>query len=99
MQPEISVILPLYNAESYIREAIDSLLIQTFTNFELIIINDGSTDNSFEIIKEIRSKAKSKMVRYKAVYKETSIKCPTITPIIRHKVSLIMLKLSSLILM
>ena len=55
MQPEISVILPLYNAEGYIKEAIDSLLIQTFTNFELIIINDGSTDNSKNIISDSRS--------------------------------------------
>ena len=56
MQPEISVILPLYNAESYIKEAIDSLLVQTFTNFELIIINDGSTDNSLEVVKQFQDK-------------------------------------------
>jgi|SaaInlV_125m_DNA_1040241.scaffolds.fasta_scaffold00653_8 glycosyltransferase involved in cell wall biosynthesis len=54
MQPEISVILPLYNAEGYIKEAIDSLLVQTFKNFELIIINDGSTDNSLEIVQQFQ---------------------------------------------
>lgn len=46
----ISVVLPAYNAELYIKEAIDSVLAQTFTNFELIILNDGSTDKTEEII-------------------------------------------------
>lgn len=48
--PKVSVILPVYNAEKYLNEAIDSILNQTFTDFELIIINDGSTDNSEKII-------------------------------------------------
>ena len=45
----ISVIIPLYNAEKFIARALDSLLIQNYTNFEIIIINDGSTDNSLII--------------------------------------------------
>jgi glycosyltransferase involved in cell wall biosynthesis len=44
--PLVSVILPVYNAELYVEESIKSVLNQTFTNFELIIINDGSTDLS-----------------------------------------------------
>lgn len=48
--PKISVILPVYNAEKYIREAIDSILNQTYRDFELIIINDGSSDGSRNII-------------------------------------------------
>ena len=47
---KISVILPVYNSEKYIRKAIDSVLGQTFTDFELIIVNDGSTDDTPEII-------------------------------------------------
>lgn len=48
--PTVSVIMPAYNAEKYLREAIDSILAQTYTDFEFIIINDGSTDRTREII-------------------------------------------------
>jgi glycosyltransferase involved in cell wall biosynthesis len=44
--PAISIILPVYNAEKYIDEAIQSVLAQTFTHFELLLIDDGSTDSS-----------------------------------------------------
>jgi glycosyltransferase involved in cell wall biosynthesis len=54
--PKISVLLPVYNAEKYIKQAIDSILKQTFTDFEFIIINDGSTDNSLGVIKSITDK-------------------------------------------
>lgn len=47
---EISIIMPVYNAEKYLREAIESILRQTYRNFVLYIINDGSSDNSEEII-------------------------------------------------
>lgn len=49
----VSVIIPLYNKEGAISNTIKSVLEQTFTNFELIIINDGSTDRSLEIVKSI----------------------------------------------
>ena len=48
--PAVSVILPAYNCEKFIGKAIQSVLQQTFTDFELIIINDGSTDNTESII-------------------------------------------------
>ncbi len=47
--PIVTVLMPVYNAEKYLAEAIDSILNQTFTNYELLIINDGSTDKSEEI--------------------------------------------------
>ena len=52
--PLVSILMPVYNSEKYLREAIKSILNQTFTNFELIIINDGSTDNSLKIIKSFK---------------------------------------------
>lgn len=51
MSPKISVVMAVYNAEKYLKEAIESILNQIFTDFEFIIINDGSTDKSLEIIK------------------------------------------------
>lgn len=48
--PLISVLMPAYNAEKYIKEAIESILNQTFSNFEFIIIDDGSIDATEEII-------------------------------------------------
>ena len=50
-QPLISVVLSVYNGEKYLAEAIESILTQTYENFEFIIIDDGSTDKSLEIIK------------------------------------------------
>lgn len=55
-KPEITVFMPVYNAEKYLREAIESILNQTFTDFELLIINDGSTDKSVEIIESYKDK-------------------------------------------
>jgi glycosyltransferase involved in cell wall biosynthesis len=49
--PLVSVIMPVYNAGQYLAEAIESILNQTFTDFEFLIFNDGSKDNSLEIIK------------------------------------------------
>lgn len=49
--PELSVVMLVYNSEKYLEEAVTSVLEQTFTNFEFIIINDGSTDQSLRIIK------------------------------------------------
>ncbi len=49
--PKVSVLMSVHNGEKYLREAIESILNQTFKEFEFVIINDASTDNSLEIIK------------------------------------------------
>ena len=49
--PKITVLMPAYNAEKYIEKAIESVLGQTFTDFELLIINDGSTDSTEAVIR------------------------------------------------
>jgi glycosyltransferase involved in cell wall biosynthesis len=51
IKPKVSVLLPVYQGERYLREAINSILNQTFTDFEFIIIDDASTDRSAEIIR------------------------------------------------
>ena len=44
--PQISIVVPVYNVEKYLERCIDSILAQTFTDFELLLINDGSKDSS-----------------------------------------------------
>jgi glycosyltransferase involved in cell wall biosynthesis len=56
MNPIVSIILPTYNGAKYIKRAIDSVLSQSFSDWELLIIDDGSTDNTEEIIKEYTKK-------------------------------------------
>jgi len=52
---KISIIIPVYNTEKYLNECISSVLNQTYKNIEVIIINDGSTDNSFQICKQFEN--------------------------------------------
>ena len=64
--PVISVVMPVYNCAFYIQEAVDSILNQTFTNFELIIIDDASTDGTSGILKNFTDP------RIKFVFKEVN---------------------------
>ena len=51
-KPFISVVIPAYNAEQFLDETLESVLSQTYENWECIIVNDGSTDNTGEIAKK-----------------------------------------------
>lgn len=62
MNKKISVIVPVYNAQETIEKCINSILLQTYTNLEVIIVNDGSQDNSNEICEKIAST--DKRIRY-----------------------------------
>lgn len=54
--PKISVIIPVYNVEAYLSECLDSVINQTFKDIEIICVNDGSTDNSLDILRTYAEK-------------------------------------------
>lgn len=56
MVPKVSVIIPIYNTAAYLQQALDSICNQTLKELQIILINDGSTDNSIDIIKEYAKK-------------------------------------------
>lgn len=56
MSDMISIIIPAYNAADYLAQTIESVLNQTYSDFELILIDDGSTDRTREIIKDYQCK-------------------------------------------
>ena len=64
MSQKISVIMPAYNAEKYIKKSMESILNQSFKDFELIVVNDGSTDSTEEIVKSFADE------RVRCVYKK-----------------------------
>lgn len=70
--PEVSIVLPVYNGEKFLRTSIESCQKQTFTNWELLVIDDGSTDKSAEIVKEYE-KQDSRIHYYK---NEVNLKLP-----------------------
>ncbi len=53
---KVSIVMPLYNAEKYVSKAIESILEQTYQDFELVIVNDASTDNSRQIVEKYKDK-------------------------------------------
>ena len=56
MDEKISVIVPVYNVEQYLERCVDSIINQTYKNLEIILVNDGSTDNSGQLCDELAKK-------------------------------------------
>lgn len=66
MAPRLSIIIPVYNVERYLRECLDSMLAQSFTEWEAICVDDGSTDSSLSILKEYAARDN----RFVVIHKE-----------------------------
>ena len=56
MEIKFSIVVPLYNKEGYVLSTLNSIFQQTFSNYEIIVINDASTDNSLQLVKELNDK-------------------------------------------
>ena len=61
MEKKVSIVLPVYNAQEYLKRCLDSIFEQNYNNFELIAIDDGSRDNSWEILTDYQNKFSDKM--------------------------------------
>ena len=72
MKPDVSIIMSVYNGETYLKEAIESVRNQSFRNWELIVINDCSTDSTAEILADFASKDE----RIKVHTNEINLKLP-----------------------
>ena len=70
MRPMVSIIVPVYNAEQYLRRCVDSILNQEYTDFEVFLVNDGSTDSSGDICEEYGNKD----TRVIVIQKENSLR-------------------------
>ena len=63
----ISIVIPLYNKEKSIASTLQSVLAQTYTDYEIIVVDDGSTDNSREVVKELRNKSQTTNERFQII--------------------------------
>lgn len=66
--PQISIVVPVYNAENYIQQTVDMVMRQTFTDWELILVEDCSKDNSAEVLRALESELQDARIR--VIYKE-----------------------------
>ncbi|NCB34327.1 MAG: glycosyltransferase, partial [Erysipelotrichia bacterium] len=66
MKPEISVIVPVYNVENWLEECLNSIAAQTFSGYQVLLVNDGSTDGSLKILKQWETKDS----RFKVITRE-----------------------------
>ncbi len=74
----VSVLMPAYNHARFIKPSIDSVINQTYQNIELLIVDDGSTDETFEVIKEYSLKCSERFIRFENFYQENHGTCYTL---------------------
>lgn len=67
--PLVSIVIPCYNHAQFVQESIQSVIDQDYKNIELIIIDDGSKDNSIDVIKEMIPVCEERFTRFKALSK------------------------------
>lgn len=77
-QPLVSIVIPCYNHAQFVQETIQSVIDQDYENIELIIIDDGSKDNSVEIIQEMLSACEERFVRFKFRHRPNKGLCATL---------------------
>lgn len=73
MKKLVSIIVPVFNVEKYLRQCLDSILGQTFNQFEVIIVNDGSTDNSGAICQEYEARDNREERVYRVIGRLTGL--------------------------
>lgn len=76
--PAVSIVIPMYNVEKYVGECLESILAQTFTDFEVIVVDDCSTDKSYDIVESYIPKFENKEVKLKLVRSEKNSGAPGI---------------------
>ncbi|WP_065080045.1 glycosyltransferase family 2 protein, partial [Clostridium coskatii] len=77
-KPLVSVIVPAYNHEKFVGECIESIIKQTYENIELIIVNDGSKDNTSQVVKKYENKCKQRFNRFIFIDKKNEGICKTL---------------------
>ena len=70
--PLISIVVPVYNHQDYVAETLSSLLAQTYPHLELIAVNDGSTDQSLEVLKAYRDRCERRFARFLLIDQENA---------------------------
>lgn len=81
--PLVSVLIPAYNHENYIQETIESIINQTYPNIELIILDDGSKDKTWEKITELKSKCENRFVKSYFETKQNEGTCITLNKLLK----------------
>ena len=81
-KPLISVIIPAYNHAMYVGSTINSIMAQDYANIELIIIDDGSRDNTLEVIESMRERCEQRFVRFHVETQENQGTCTTLNKLI-----------------